>query len=109
MLSVGGAVGRDLLFDGGRWVAVVVGPAEEPVFPQRELVPGQQLPRAGHAPEALHVVDLVARPHHEVVPSEAHAAPRALYAEQPVKEHRAVNHPLWKGKSSVKCCYNSWS
>lgn len=50
---------------------VVVGPAEEPVLPQSELVPRDKLPAAGHAAETLDVVDLGAGPHHEVVLAEA--------------------------------------
>lgn len=53
---------------------VVVGPAEEPVLPQSELVPRDELPAAGHATETLDVVDLGAGPHHEVVLAEADVA-----------------------------------
>lgn len=59
---------------------VVVGPAEEPVFPQSELVPRDELPAARHAAKALDVVDLGASPHHEVVLGEANVAFRTFDA-----------------------------
>lgn len=57
---------------------VMVGPAEKPVVPQRELVPGDELAAAGHAAETLDVVDFGAGPHHEVVFAEADVAFSAL-------------------------------
>lgn len=59
---------------------VVVRPAEEAVFPQREFIPGDELAAAGHAAETLDVVHLGAGPHHEVVLAEADAALGALDA-----------------------------
>lgn len=59
---------------------VVVGPAEESVFPQGELVPGDELPAARDAAKALDVVDLGASPHHEVVLGEADVAFRTFDA-----------------------------
>lgn len=53
---------------------VVVSPAEEPVIPQSELVPRDELPAAGHAAETLDVVDLGSGPHYEVVLAEADVA-----------------------------------
>lgn len=53
---------------------VVVGPAEEPVLPQGEFVPWDELAAAGHAAETLDVVDLGARSHHKVVFAEADVA-----------------------------------
>lgn len=59
---------------------VVVGPAEESVFPQSELVPRDELAAARHAAKALDVVDLGASPHHEVVLGEADVAFRTFDA-----------------------------
>lgn len=53
---------------------VVVSPTEEPVFPQSELVPRDELPAARNAAETLDVVDLGAGPHYEVVLGEANVA-----------------------------------
>lgn len=62
---------------------VVVRAAEEPVLPQRELVPGDELAAAGHAAETLDVVHLRAGAHHEVVLAEADAALGAFDPIQP--------------------------
>lgn len=64
---------------------VVVGAAEEAVVAQRELVARDELAAAGHAAEALDVVHLGARAHHEVVLAEADAALGALDAVQPAR------------------------
>ena len=65
---------------------VVVCAAEEPVLPQRELIPGDKLAAAGHAAETLDVVHLGARAHHEVVFAEADAALGAFDPVQPARE-----------------------
>lgn len=64
---------------------VVVRAAEEPVLPQRELVPGDELAAAGHAAETLDVVHLGAGAHHEVVLAEADAALGAFDPVQPAR------------------------
>ena len=64
---------------------VVVRAAEEPVLPQRELIPGDKLAAAGHAAETLDVVHLGARAHHEVVFAEADAALGAFDPVQPAR------------------------
>lgn len=69
----------------------VVGPAQQLVLPQRELVARQQLAAAHGAAEALDVVDAVPRAHHQVAAAEAHAALRALDAEEPAGAGRAVS------------------
>lgn len=61
----------------------VVGPAKQLVLPQGELVPRQQLPAAHRAAEALDVVDVLARPHHQVAAAEAQVAFGAFYPEEP--------------------------
>lgn len=53
---------------------VVIGPAEEPVFPESELVPRDELPATGYAAETLDMVNLGAGPHHEVVLTETDVA-----------------------------------
>lgn len=73
---------------------VVVGAAEEPVLPQRELIPGDKLAAAGHAAETLDVVHLGARAHHEVVFAEADAALGAFDPIQPARE--------WDGERAGK-------
>ena len=45
---------------------VVVRLTEQAVLAERELVAGDQLPRAGHAAETVDVEDLTAGAHHEV-------------------------------------------
>lgn len=64
---------------------VVVCAAEEPVLPQRELVPRDELAAAGHAAETLDVVHLGAGTHHEVVLAEADAALGAFDPVQPAR------------------------
>lgn len=64
---------------------VVVGAAEEPVLPQCELVPWDELATAGHAAETLDVVHLGAGAHHEVVLAEADAALGAFDPVQPTR------------------------
>lgn len=64
---------------------VVVRAAEEPVLPQRELVPGDELAAAGHASETLDVVHFGAGAHHEVVLAEADAALGAFDPVQPAR------------------------
>lgn len=64
---------------------VVVRAAEEPVLPQRELVPGDELAAAGHTAETLDVVHLGAGAHHEVVLAEADAALGAFDPVQPAR------------------------
>lgn len=58
---------------------VVVGPAEEPVIPQSELVPWDELPAAGNAAETLDVVDFGAGPHYKVVLAEPDVAFSTFY------------------------------
>lgn len=58
---------------------VVVGPAEEPVIPQCELVPWDELPAAGNAAETLDVVDFGAGPHYKVVLAEPDVAFSTFY------------------------------
>lgn len=53
---------------------VMIGPAEEPIFPESELVPWDELPAAGYAAETLDMVNLRAGPHHEVVLTETDVA-----------------------------------
>lgn len=64
---------------------IVVRAAEEPIFPQRKLVPGDELAAAGHAAETLDVVHLGAGAHHEVVLTEADAALGAFDSVQPAE------------------------
>lgn len=64
---------------------VVVCAAEEPVLPQRELVPRDELAAAGHATETLDMVHLGAGAHHEVVFAEANAALGAFDPVQPAR------------------------
>lgn len=71
---------------------VVVRAAEEPVLPQRELVPGDELAAAGHTAEALDVVHLGAGAHHEVVLAEADTALGAFDAVQ----------PAWAGRGGTR-------
>lgn len=66
----------------------VVCPAQQLLFPQGELVALQQLPAAHRAPEALDVVHVIARPHHEVAAAEHQVAFGAFDAEQPAKDTR---------------------
>ena len=49
----------------------MVSPAQQLVFPQRELVPRQKVSGAHRAPETLHVVHVVASSHHQVAAAEA--------------------------------------
>lgn len=53
---------------------VVIGSAEQSVFPQRELVPRDELPAARHAAETFDVVDFGPGSHHEVVLAETDVA-----------------------------------
>lgn len=55
------------------------------------------MPCAGAAPEAVDVVDLGFRPHHEVVLAERRAALVALGTEQPVGDNRAL-WPVWSSR-----------
>lgn len=64
---------------------VVVCAAEEPVLPQRELVPRDELAAAGHTTETLDMVHLGAGAHHEVVFAEANAALGAFDPVQPAR------------------------
>lgn len=52
----------------------VVRPAQELLFPQRELVPRQEVSAAHRAAETLHVIDAVPSAHHQVAAAEAHVA-----------------------------------
>ena len=52
----------------------VVGPTQQLVVPQRELVPGQEVPAAHRAPKTLHVIHVVPGSHHQVAAAEAHVA-----------------------------------
>lgn len=53
---------------------VVVGPAEEAVFAQSELVPRDELSAAGHTAETFDVVDFGSGPHYKVVLAETDVA-----------------------------------
>lgn len=55
--------------------------AEGPVFSQCELISRRQLPATRYAPEAVDVVDVVVRTHHEVTLGEAGRAFSALDTE----------------------------
>lgn len=72
--------------------------AEQAVLPQRELVPGNQLTLARRTPEALDVVDLRLRAHHEVVLTEGLLALVALGPEYPATDHniRLALHNCWE-------------
>lgn len=59
----------------------VVGPAEQLVFPQGELVSRQQLPAAHRAPEALDVVNVVPGSHHQIAAAESEVAFCAFYSK----------------------------
>lgn len=63
----------------------VVGPAQQLVLPQGELVPRQQLPATHRAAETLDVVDVLPGPHHQVAAAEPQVAFRAFYSEEPAK------------------------
>lgn len=67
----------------------VVGPAQQLVLPQGELVPGQQLPAAHRAAETLDVVDVLARSHHQVAAAEAQVAFGAFNSEEPAEFERS--------------------
>lgn len=58
---------------------VMVGPAEQAILPQSELVPRDELSAAGHTPKTLDMVHLGARSHHEVILAETDVAFSALY------------------------------
>lgn len=62
---------------------VVVSAAEESVLAQRELVTRDELPGARLTAEAVQVVDVLPRAHHEVRAAEAQLALGAFGAEQP--------------------------
>ena len=68
--------------------------AEEAVPSQSELVPGHKLLVAGHAPEAVQVVDLVLGSHHKVVSAKTPPAPLTLGSEQPVCSQQEIRNPL---------------
>jgi len=61
---------------------VVVDAAEQSVVGERELIARHQLAAACHAAEAVDVVDVAARAHHQVCDAEAAPTARALGAEQ---------------------------
>ena len=75
-------------------VQLVVLVAEEVLVPQREGVPGLQLPLAGHAPKAFRVEYPVLGAHHIVVFPEGTATLFALGAEEPDKVFLAVRFPV---------------
>ena len=68
--------------------------AEEPVVPEREGVPGDELALAGHAPEALQMEYPVLSAHHVVVLPKGAAAFVALGAEKTHVVLLAVGLPV---------------
>ena len=68
--------------------------AKEPVVAKGELVSGDQLLVAGHAPEAVQVVDLVLGSHHKVVSAKTPPAPLTLGSEQPACSRQEIRDPL---------------
>lgn len=63
----------------------VVGPAQQLVLPQGELVPWQQLPAAHRAAETLDVIDVLARSHHQVAAAKSQVAFGAFNSEEPAE------------------------
>lgn len=59
----------------------VVRSTQELVFPQRELVPRQEVSAAHRATETLHVIDTVPGAHHQVAAAEAQVALGTLDAK----------------------------
>lgn len=74
----------------------VVRPAQQLIFPQRELVSRQQLPAAHRAPKALDVIHVVPGSHHQVAAAEAQVAFCAFYSKEPEKEN---------GEKDKKMCF----
>lgn len=50
----------------------MIGPTQQLVVPQRELVPRQEVSAANRAPKTLHVIHVFSSPHHQVAAAEAH-------------------------------------
>jgi len=75
-----GGAALQLVVDG----QIVVDAAEKTVVAERELVAGNQLAAAGDAPEAVDVVDVAARAHHQVGDAEAELTAGAFRSEQPI-------------------------
>lgn len=63
----------------------VVRPAQQLVFPQRELVSRQELPAAHRAPKALDVVHIIPGSHHQIAAAESQVAFCAFNSKQPGK------------------------
>ena len=63
----------------------VVRPAQQLVFPQRELVSRQELPAAHRAPKALDVVHVIPGSHHQIAAAESQVAFCAFNSKQPGK------------------------
>lgn len=59
----------------------VIRSTQELIFPQRELVPRQEMSAAHRATKALHVIDTFPSAHHQVAAAEAHVAFRAFNAK----------------------------
>ena len=60
---------------------IVVDATQQSVIAERELVAGNQLPTARHAPETVDVVDVTARAHHQVRHAKTELAAGTLCAE----------------------------
>lgn len=61
----------------------VVGPAQQLVLPQGELVSRQQLPAAHRAPKTLDVVHVIPGSHHQIAAAESQVAFCAFYSKEP--------------------------
>lgn len=64
----------------------VVGPAQQLVFPEGELVPRQQLPAAHRAAKTLDVVHVIPGSHHQVAAAESQVTFGAFYSKEPGKK-----------------------
>lgn len=67
----------------------VVGPAEQLLFPQGELVPWQQLSAAHRAPKTLDVVDMIPGSHHQIAAAESQVAFGAFYSKESADVRKA--------------------
>lgn len=77
----------------------VVGPAQELVFPQRELVSRQQLPAAHRTPKTLDVVHVIPGSHHQIAAAESQVAFCAFYSKEPVSVEKNM-----QSKRLLKTC-----
>ena len=71
-----------LLIDG----QIMVDTTQQSLVAERELVAGNQLTAARHAPETVDVVDVTARSHHQVGHAEAELAAGTLGTKQSTPE-----------------------